>query len=557
MASDAGSAQKRAEDLINLTGPIGLALSGGGYRAAAFHLGTLDYLEHLGLQQQVNKISTVSGGTFTGVKYSLSQVAGQSFPEFFLDYYNLLNETDLLQRGLEKLAAGDINASSGRRDITTAMAQVYAETFLKKTDDSSWLFGDILNSDIALGDTVFNATEFRYGLAFRFQRSENPKAIIGNYKLRINRQDAEKIRMADIMAASSCFPGGFEPFAFPDDFVWPEGKVPETLSEQFASGPVALMDGGIYDNQGLQSLLMADERDPEADELAMFIISDVDQKSDNLYPYPSLEKGRKGLTLNTLAVISVVFIILLTISFMLLVGKLLTEGFTWYNFFLIALPALQVGIAAYALVWLRGRIKKALAKIPMLGRAAWKDIKHLGVDDLEDMISLRISSLYAMASSVFMKRVRSLVYGLIYGDFRKPVRQVLDELYGRKRISQLIYHLKTGEKFSSELLRVGIAEPSKALRQVADTAADMPTTLWFENKDQLQTLVASGQATLCYNLMKYLVRNYGENPDQFPSEARQLWGRLEADWQAFNENPLFLVEQSLANALQQGCGRKG
>ena len=550
MAIESGIHQQSNAGRINLKGPIGLALSGGGYRAAAFHLGTLDYLDNLGLQGQINKISTVSGGTFTGVKYTLSQVTGQHFSEFFLEYYNLLNETDLLQRGLEKLATGEINAASGRRNIITAMAQVYAETFLKRTDGTPYLFGDILNGEIALGDTVFNATEFRHGLAFRFQRSENPKAIIGNYELRINRDDAEKIRMADIVAASSCFPGGFEPFAFPDDFVWPGGQVPEHLREQFASGPVALMDGGVYDNQGLQSLLMADERDPEADELALFIISDVDQKSEDLYPYPVHDNGRSGLTLNALAVISVVFIILLTVSFIMLVGKLLAEGFSWYNFFLIALPAVQVGAAAYGLVWLRRRIKKALSQIPMVGRAAWKDIKHLTVDDLEDMISLRISSLFAMAGSVFMKRVRSLVYGLIYGDFRKPVRQVLDKLYGSKRVSQLIYHLKTGEKFSAELLRAGISEPSEALRRVADTAADMPTTLWFDKNDQLQSLIASGQATLCYNLMKYLVRNYGENPALFPTEARQLWDRLEIDWATFNEAPLCLVEQRLAVAMQ-------
>lgn len=543
--------QSDNEKPINLKGPIGLALSGGGYRAAAFHLGTLDYLEHLGLQKQVNKISTVSGGTFTGVKYTLSQVSEQSYPEFFYDYYTLLNKTDLLQRGLEKLATGEIKASSGRRNITTAMAQVYAETFLKKPDGSDYLLGDILNSDINLGDTVFNATEFRHGLAFRFQRSENPKAIIGNYRLRINRQDAEKIRMADIVAASSCFPGGFEPFAFPDDFVWPDGTIPGRLSRQFANGPVALMDGGVYDNQGLQSLLMADDRDPEGDELSMFIISDVDQKSEDLYPYPAQENGSRGLTLNALAMISIVFIVLLTISFIMLVHNLLSEGFSWYNFFLVTIPAVQVGVAAYGLIWLRRRIVTALDKIPMVGRAAWKDIKHLTVADLEYMISLRISSLFAMAGSIFMKRVRALVYSLVYGDFRQPVKEVLDDLYGSKRISQLIYHLKTGEVFSAELLQAGINEPSEALRRITDTAANMPTTLWFDKKDQLQTLIASGQVTLCYNLMKYLARNFGESPDRFPVEARQLWDRLEADWLRFNETPLFLVEQSLTKAVQQ------
>ncbi|MGA7938035.1 MAG: hypothetical protein WCA35_31085 [Kovacikia sp.] len=40
---------------------IGLALSGGGYRAAAFHLGTLAYLHQIGLLQQLRRLSTVCG----------------------------------------------------------------------------------------------------------------------------------------------------------------------------------------------------------------------------------------------------------------------------------------------------------------------------------------------------------------------------------------------------------------------------------------------------------------------------------------------------------------
>src|SRR5262245_44643696 len=46
--------------------PFGLALSGGGFRAAAFHLGVLRRLRELGLLHQVDLLSTVSGGSITG-----------------------------------------------------------------------------------------------------------------------------------------------------------------------------------------------------------------------------------------------------------------------------------------------------------------------------------------------------------------------------------------------------------------------------------------------------------------------------------------------------------
>ena len=58
---------------------FGLALSGGGYRAAAFHLGTLKKLDELGLLQKVDVLSTISGGSITGAAYCLHQGSYATF----------------------------------------------------------------------------------------------------------------------------------------------------------------------------------------------------------------------------------------------------------------------------------------------------------------------------------------------------------------------------------------------------------------------------------------------------------------------------------------------
>lgn len=50
---------------------IGLALSGGGYRAAAYHLGTLRALHKMGLLEKVDVISSVSGGSIIAAFYLL------------------------------------------------------------------------------------------------------------------------------------------------------------------------------------------------------------------------------------------------------------------------------------------------------------------------------------------------------------------------------------------------------------------------------------------------------------------------------------------------------
>lgn len=138
-----GDAYFMAEsNMINLKGDIGLALSGGGYRAAAFHLGVIDYLEHLKMLDQVKMLSTVSGGTFTGAKLALSQAEKQGYADFFESYYDLLAKTDLLALGLDQLANGKNFVPSKRKDITVSMAQVYADIFFKKANGEPYLFGE-------------------------------------------------------------------------------------------------------------------------------------------------------------------------------------------------------------------------------------------------------------------------------------------------------------------------------------------------------------------------------------------------------------------------------
>jgi len=62
---------------------IGLALSGGGYRAAAYHLGTLRALHKLGILGNVDIISSVSGGAIIAAYYALFNGSFDSFEKSF------------------------------------------------------------------------------------------------------------------------------------------------------------------------------------------------------------------------------------------------------------------------------------------------------------------------------------------------------------------------------------------------------------------------------------------------------------------------------------------
>ena len=50
---------------------IALSLSGGGTRAVGFHLGSMSYLDRVGLLDKVRILSTVSGGSAVGMGYAV------------------------------------------------------------------------------------------------------------------------------------------------------------------------------------------------------------------------------------------------------------------------------------------------------------------------------------------------------------------------------------------------------------------------------------------------------------------------------------------------------
>jgi hypothetical protein len=210
----------------------------------------------------------------------------------------------------------------------------------------------------------------------------------------------------------------------------------------------------------------------------------------------------------------------------------------WWTLVLYIIPILLAGTTAWGIWFLRRLVRdKILPAIASIGQPAqetswetsWDDLKKLTLGQIIDMVNLRITSLLALTSSVFMGRIRILMYKTVYGDDR----------YKNKRVSNLIYHLKSDSKFSP--LPLEVKKPSKLLNNIADIAANMPTLLWFDNDYELPCLVACGQATICYNLMKYLVRVYGNNPELYPENIKNLWNNLICDWNNMVEDPYALL----------------
>ncbi|HWB93642.1 MAG TPA: patatin-like phospholipase family protein, partial [Puia sp.] len=226
---------------------IAFSCSGGGYRAASFHLGTMSYLHRLSYQgkpllENVKMLSTVSGGTITGIVYTLQRQQGKSFPEIYHFLLQKLQTLDLLKLGIEKLNPdAPWQNPYKRKNLINAFAELYDEHFTQGAT-----FAALEEMSCHLEAVAFNSTEFDNAVDFRFRN--HGTGIFGNYYLRIGRAQATEVRLSDAMAASTCFPGGFEPILWPDDFLYPGASALETLKR---GAPTGIMDGGIYDNQGI------------------------------------------------------------------------------------------------------------------------------------------------------------------------------------------------------------------------------------------------------------------------------------------------------------------
>lgn len=72
---------------------LGLSLSGGGYRAAAFHLGTLRYLNRIDVLKDVDCLSTVSGGSIIGAAYCSNLNRFDSFEQFEIFFRETLGKS--------------------------------------------------------------------------------------------------------------------------------------------------------------------------------------------------------------------------------------------------------------------------------------------------------------------------------------------------------------------------------------------------------------------------------------------------------------------------------
>ena len=225
---------------------IALCLSGGGFRAALFHAGAIRRLNELGVLSRVRTISSVSGGSIASgllatVWTRLARV-GDRFT----------NLESLFEQPLRAFCGSNIRNGPllwGRlnpRNWPRLLSSAFSATDLLAVEYRR-LLGSVRLS--ALPDSprfVFCAANLQTGVSFELSARS-----IGDYAL--GYAEPGPLTLAEAVAASSSFPFAFPPLVRTMDVDAFSGGDPKAMAAGFRPGPrVALTDGGVYDNMGLE-----------------------------------------------------------------------------------------------------------------------------------------------------------------------------------------------------------------------------------------------------------------------------------------------------------------
>ena len=271
-------------------GKVGVALSGGGFRASLFHVGVLARLAECNVLRRIEVLSCVSGGSILGAYYYLKlRDRLQRTPDEDVqdaDYVELVREVadDFLAgvrqnlRGrLGKDLADDARMLFTRYSRSDRAGELFEELFygpLREDGGGDWRMPELTVAPAGRGENfslryenwrrdakvpmlVLNATTLNTGHNWQFSATwmgEPPIAsdqrVDASRRLRRvyygdapDREELRRPTLGKAVAASACVPGVFAPV---------------TLTRLYDEIDVELVDGGVHDNQGIASLVEQD-----------------------------------------------------------------------------------------------------------------------------------------------------------------------------------------------------------------------------------------------------------------------------------------------------------
>lgn len=221
---------------------IALCLSGGGYRAALFHLGALRRLNEVGVLSRVTTVTSVSGGSI--LAGHLASAIGDDWPANGASYPGWAD----LEAVFRKFCSKNIRTLPllvGALPWNWFNSAAPVRELIKRY--RSDLNSAPLSQLPKRPRFVFCATDLTYGVNWIFSREQ-----VGSWQAGYLVPNDARFDVATAVGASSCFPPVFDPL--------PLGVRPDELTDGADRSPrrddrirgLRVNDGGLYDNMGLE-----------------------------------------------------------------------------------------------------------------------------------------------------------------------------------------------------------------------------------------------------------------------------------------------------------------
>ncbi|MGB7329315.1 MAG: patatin-like phospholipase family protein [Rubripirellula sp.] len=242
-------------------GKIGLALSGGGFRATFFHLGVIRCLRDYGLLEHVAMITSVSGGSIIAAHLVREWVRFNSGPSQFDD----------AAKKLLMLTESDFRNTETRRFVWRFLFPSWLGT---ASNGAEAAYDRYLFDNANLPELANHADKGAPKLFILTTDLNNPECAVSfsNDGMRIHGKGREPQsfietthpRLATVVAASAAFPPMFVPLKIDSAFT---GTAENSLPDE-----LCLTDGGVSDNSGAVVLrkLAAERRD-----ISTLLVSDA------------------------------------------------------------------------------------------------------------------------------------------------------------------------------------------------------------------------------------------------------------------------------------------
>ena len=222
---------------------VALCLSGGGFRAALFHLGALRRLNELGVLGHVDTLSAVSGGSI------LAAHLVEAIPDWPAP------GATIPAADWEQRVAAPFRAFAGKnlRTVPILMRLLPWNWFRGATMVEALARREAALTHRTLNELperpayLFCATDMVYGAYWVFARER-----VGDNWYVGERRPAPTWPVARAVAASSCWPPVFDPLPLrlrPDEYTGHKEPDPDRATHL---AHMSLTDGGVYDNMGLE-----------------------------------------------------------------------------------------------------------------------------------------------------------------------------------------------------------------------------------------------------------------------------------------------------------------